>query len=404
MLARAALQGVRSIRDFVILPVEAKRMWWRDRTTPLGADPGPAAAFRGALDWLCEAQDRSLRKDGGVARHYSLTTGWGASYPETTGYIVPTFLEAARHLGDEELRGRARRMLDWLVSIQREDGGFQGGTVDARPAVSVTFNTGQILLGLAAGVSEWGDRYRLPMQRAANWLIETQDPDGAWRRHPTPFARRGEKAYETHVAWGLLEAARLEPGRRYAQSALRNIEWALTRQRPNGWFSDCCLNDPVRPLTHTLGYVLRGVLEGHRFSADSRLLEAGALTADALLRCQRADGSLPGRLDETWSPAADWVCLTGSAQIALCWHYLHHVTGKPAYREAALRGTAFVRRTMILDGDPGIRGGVKGSYPASGGYGRFELLNWAAKFLADACLVEPTGPGQASVPVQASRA
>lgn len=40
------------------------------------------------------------------------------------------------------------------------------------------------------------------MRRAADWLVETQDADGCWRRHPTPFAEPGEKVYETHVAWG----------------------------------------------------------------------------------------------------------------------------------------------------------------------------------------------------------
>ena len=67
----------------------------------------------------------------------------------------------------------------------------------------MTFNTGQILLGLAAGVAEFGDQYRESMEQAAQWLVDTQDPDGCWRKHSTPFAKAGEKAYETHVSWGL---------------------------------------------------------------------------------------------------------------------------------------------------------------------------------------------------------
>lgn len=391
MLARATLQRVRSVRDVLSLPGEARRLWWRDRVGTLGEDPGAAVALRAVLDWLARAQDHSATADGGVARHFSLITGWAASYPETTGYIVPTFLDAARHFQDDGLRQRARRMLDWLVSIQRPDGGFQGGTVDAVPAVSVTFNTGQILLGLAAGVAEWGEAYRPALRRAADWLATTQDPDGCWRKHATPFARRGDKSYETHVAWGLLEAARVEPGRGYAEAALRNIAWALSRQRPNGWMADCCLGDPRRPLTHTLGYALRGVLEGHRFNQDPDLIAAGSRLGSALLDCQRPDGSLPGRLDERWAAAVSWVCLTGVAQIALCWYYLHEVTGRAEFGEAARRAGAYVRRTVRLEGSPGIRGGVKGSHPVSGDYGRFELLNWAAKFTADLCLVELRG-------------
>ena len=37
-------------------------------------------------------------------------------------------------------------------------------------------------------------------------------------------------------------------------------------------------------------------------------------------------------------------------------------------------------------GDPGIRGGIKGSCPMTGWYGRFEVLNWATKFFADALM------------------
>jgi len=48
----------------------------------------------------------------------------------------------------------------------------------------------------------------------------------------------------------------------------------------------------------------------------------------------------------------------------------------------------YARRTVHVDGPDGIRGGVKGSFPVDGGYGTYEFLNWAAKFLIDACDAE----------------
>ncbi len=45
--------------------------------------------------------------------------------------------------------------------------------------------------------------------------------------------------------------------------------------------------------------------------------------------------------------------------------------------------------------DLGLRGGIKGSSPFDGAYGRYELLNWAAKFFIDAlllCQPELRGP------------
>lgn len=230
------------------MPQAARAELERDtRQGPARTDPGCWPTIRAGLDWLCLAQDRSASADGGVARDYSLVKGWASSYPETTGYIIPTFIDMAQRLGRPDLHARARRMLDWCVAIQFPQGGFQGGKIDATPRVPVTFNTGQILLGLAAGVCAYGDAYRDAMLRAAGWLRDTQDPDGCWRRFPTPFAAPGEKAYETHVSWGLFEAERVAPGNGFGAAGLRQVDWALTKQRANGWFGSNCLTDPEAP-------------------------------------------------------------------------------------------------------------------------------------------------------------
>ena len=367
----------------------AKAVTIADRNKPLPGDPGGAAVVPACAEWLARAQDCSATRDGGAARDFSLNKGWASSYPETTGYIVPTMLAAAEHLGKPEYRECARRMLDWLVDIQLEDGGFQGGKVDATPVVPVTFNTGQILIGLAAGVTSFGERYLPAMHAAATFLRDSLDDDGCWRRHPTPFAQPGEKAYETHVSWGLFEADRAAPGQGYADAGLKQIHWALTKQQANGWVRDCCLNRPNEPLTHTLGYFLKGLVEAHRHSGDDALLSACRRTADGLVSAMPPDGRLPGRLNADWSAAADWVCLTGNAQIADSLFYLHHQSGDDTSRSSGERLIGFVRRTVDLSNpDHNIRGGVKGSHPVDGDYGRFEYLNWAAKFTIDACLSE----------------
>ena len=173
---------------------------------------------------------------------------------------------------DPELRERGRRMLDWLVSIQYPEGGFQGGLIDQQPAVPVTFNTGQILLGLAAGTRAFGDKYRAPMQKAADWLTHSLDSDGCWRRYRTPFASEDDKSYETHVSWGLFEAASIDRNAGWAEAGLRQVRWALTRQHENGWMEGCCLESGSSPLTHTLGYALRGIVETWLFSKAEEFL------------------------------------------------------------------------------------------------------------------------------------
>jgi len=364
------------------LPLAARAAVARDASGLSMQAPDAELAIGAGLEWLLRAQAHSRSADGGVARDYSLIDGWASSYPETTGYIVPTLIEQGKCRSDLRLIQSTRQMLDWLVSIQFPDGGFQGGKIDATPRVPVTFNTGQILLGLAAGLNEFG-AYEDATRRAADWLVRTQDDDGCWRGYPSPFASPGVKVYETHVAWGLFEAERALPGRGYLEAGLKQVRWALGFQRDNGWFAECCLSDSQRPLTHTLGYALRGVLEAHRSTGDDVFLQAGRLCADGMLSVLGQDGRLPGCLDADWQPAASWVCLTGAVQTAYCWLYLFENTGDFSYLSAARRANHFVRRTVEMQGPEGVAGGVKGSFPVDGEYGRFEYLSWAVKFAID---------------------
>jgi len=353
------------------------------------SDMGPRRAIEVATAWISRAQDQSRTADGGVARDYSLIKGWATSYPETTGYIVPTLIAAEKLTGQAECLGRCKRMLDWLVNIQLSSGAFQGGRIDHKPVVPVTFNTGQILLGLAAGVHEFGEaRYVESMHRAARFLRDTLDADGCWRRFATPYAKPGDKAYDAHVSWGLFEAARLAPNEGYGEAGLKQVRWALTRQLANGWFEDNCLSDTEAPLTHTIGYVLRGVIEAYRFSNEPEFLQAALRTAEALATRLDGIGRLAGRWDRNWRPASKFVCLTGTVQIATCWLLLASITGRQTYVEFAKKANSFVRRTVKVAGNADIVGGVKGSFPINGDYGRFEYLNWAAKFFIDANLLE----------------
>ena len=381
------LRKVLRIRSEQPLPKAAIRQAAIDRAGLPPIEPSEQAALDAAILWLCKAQDSSTSADGGVARAYSLKTGWQSSYPETTGYIIPTFLDCAAEFTAQDLRERARRMLDWLVRIQMPSGAFQGGRIDSHPVLPVVFNTGQILLGLAAGVHAFGN-YRPAVRAAADWLVQMQDKDGCWRRGASPFAGPGEKAYDTHVAWGLIEAARVIPERGYEEAALANVRWAMTRQRSNGWLDNCCLSNFDRPLTHTLGYALRGIWVAYRYCGERLYFDSARRLADGLKSALREDGFLPGCLSADWSAAAEWVCLTGSVQIAYCWLGLFQETGDAAYRDAAFAANRYVRRTLQLSGAPEICGAVRGSFPIDGAYSQYEYPNWAAKFLIDSLVFE----------------
>ena len=196
---------------------------------------------------------------------------------------------------------------------------------------------------------EFGDKYRAPMLAAADWLVETQDDDGCWRKNSVTFAMPGEKAYETHVAWWLLKAARLALDATYGEVALRNNDWAQTCQHDNGWFAKFCLNYVFRPVTHALSYVLHGILEAYDFSGQDKYLSAAITLADPLRQNIRDDGFLPGRFNQDWQPKMDWSCLTGAVQITHCWFLLFGITNDVKYRDTARSTNQFARCTTVVD-------------------------------------------------------
>ena len=95
---------------------------WRPRNARLigldlvsGLEPEYAHLdhLRAAIDWLCLAQDvRDDKPDaGGVSAGWSFEDGWLPSYPETSGYIVETFLAAAQVLDRPDLIDAVLRVL-----------------------------------------------------------------------------------------------------------------------------------------------------------------------------------------------------------------------------------------------------------------------------------------------------
>jgi hypothetical protein len=354
----------------------------------IGADPGPHKAVETIVEWLLDAQSNSKSQDGGVASHYCLKAGWASSYPETTGYIIPTLLEFGVRESSERVVRSAKAMVDWLIEIQFPDGSFQGGNIDALPKKSVVFNTGQILFGLAAACHKWRGEYEAATVKAAEWLIQNQDDDGAWRKHRSPFTTPGAKAYETHVAWALIETDRVLPNRGYRDAALRNVGWAISTQLKNGWFPSCSLGDNKYPITHTLAYTVRGILEAWEISKSPEYLKSAKLTLDMISQKTTRDGKLLGAFDDEWRAASNTVCVTGSAQFAHCFLLLYRATNEKQYLECGLKLNKFVRTTIALHGETGRRGGVKGSFPSYGDYGPFRYLNWAAKFTIDSNLEE----------------
>ncbi len=162
--------------------------------------------IREAAGWLKRAQDTGI--DRGVAHSATLGAGFSTSYPETTGYIIPTFsLDLAEFFNDPEFERRAVEMGDWEISVQMACGAVMGGKVDNPQPTPAIFNTGQVLLGHAALYRRTGEeRFLAAARRAAAWMIEVQEPNGNWVKGNSHFANAHSTVYNVKAAWGLLEA------------------------------------------------------------------------------------------------------------------------------------------------------------------------------------------------------
>ena len=342
-----------------------------------------------AATWLARAQD--AQADGGISGRYSLKTGWSSSYPETTGYIVPTFLALAKEVDPSFLK-RAERCIEFLKAIQLPDGAFPGGEVKENRTRPSIFNSCQILHGLVAWHAATGDEDTArAARRAAGWLVAQQDPDGAWRKH----IYQSVTTYTSHASCWLAEAGRHFGVEAWIRSAERHLDWVLSHvDHATGWIDLAGFaqedHEHQRAVTHTLAYTVWGVLHLSLLLGRDDATAVARRAAERVARRLELLGWLPGEINSQWKAARnDYACLTGNAQMALIWFRLAALDRDARFINAAIKAIELVKRAQPMEShDPGIRGGIPGSAPIWGDYLYMALPNWAAKFYVDALIAK----------------
>lgn len=353
--------------------------------------------LQSGIKWLCKSQDNS--GCGGSSALYGFSGGYAPAYPETTGYIISTFVRYADYVKNSSYLERAIRMGDWEIEIQLPSGAVRGGVgLNDYPIV---FNTGMVILGWIDLYSITGyRRYLSASIKAADWLCVNIDTDGKWSKHTYQGIPH---AYHSRVSWSLLEVWKHTHDTKYRNTALSNIKWVLSRLKSNGWIDDMGFIKGEKPFTHTIAYTLRGLLECSSFfdedikmkcqnvvevAAHKILLSFDTKKRNILSPRQRF---LSGRYDSDWKPVARYSCLTGDAQLAIIWLKLYQFTNNPLYLDNSLKILDQLKTTQNLKSrNPGIMGGIAGSYPIWGAYMQYAYINWATKFFADALMLKQT--------------
>ena len=353
-----------------------------------------AEALRSVVDWILNAQ----RPDGGVAAYYSLFTGYSDSYPEVTGYIIPTLYDFSRLSGDPAAIHAAERATRWLLSLQMPSGAFPGGLhrsnsgPDSGAQLSV-FNTGQILQGLVRAHVETNVERHTQTRNAeilersvaaGDWLAAIQQPDGSWS---------GDSAYQgaahtyySMVSWSLAQLAAQSGDPRHAAAADRNINWVLAHVRPSGWIDGINLRGHPAYL-HFIAYAIQGTLECGILRRRDDAIQAAAKPAWVLLRKFETHKRLLGTYERDFRGGQKFSCLTGNAQMSCVWLRLFEVTGDLRYLNAALKMNEMLKQLLPVQGR-GVVGGVAGSCPIWCAYQPMRFISWGCKFLADALMLE----------------
>ena len=355
-----------------------------------------------SLNWLFHAY--SISKDKGVPALYEADTDiWRDSYPETTGYIIPTFLSYSKIFSKKKYKDAAIQMGDWEIRIQSPDGGTgePNGLFNPNAIKPRNFNTGQVILGWIALYKETKNKkYLEASEKAAEYIINKIDNQGAWNFGPfnTP------KSYNIRVAWPLLELYKVTQNDYYQISADKIITWVLKQSNQRGWFSNAHFSEAKNinnalSLTHLTGYTLVGLLEIMKLNNSQvdqknifKILDQSSLELIDLYKTNKKNkinySGFPGLINNHWESASNWSCVTGNAQIEYFLRGFYKFSNNRELINIANKLSYELKSLQIIDKDKdaNLKGGLFGSDPISGEYAKFQIPNWGVKFFADSLI------------------
>jgi len=363
------------------------RLRWSRRIPPRPiAGPEAEARLHATFDWIL--QSIAAVHGQGSSKGYSYIRGWLPAYPETSGYIVSSLLRYGETFAAPQAIEKAKGIAHWLGGVINADGGISAIRATASP--SLAFDTGMVLQGLtdlaqATGESCWAEL----AHRCAGFLVTMQRDDGSWTQDYGAIPH----AYHARIAWPLLRYGIVFDRPRARSAAGANLTWVVKQQQGNGTFAQAFFT-PSLPYvnTHSLGYIVEGLLESYLLTRTEEWRTAAERTADRLAEILfRNGGFLPGFFREDWQEKrlfpVSFACLTGMAQLSRCWFLLYRMTGDAKHLEAGNLSLSHVVRYQDIETEwPAVHGALPGSGPFFGRYLPLQFPNWAAKFLLDALL------------------
>lgn len=279
-------------------------------------------------------------------------TGLPESYPEVTGYYIPTLI----NWGEREL---ARTYATWLCSIQHEDGAWY----DTEGKAPYVFDSAQILKGLLAA-KQLGMHIDDNIKAGCEWIISNINEEG---RLTTPV----------NDAWGapgicselihlyclspLIEAGKIYNNRYYIDMADKVAKYYIDNYREDilgfGF------------LSHFYAYVMEAL-------CDIGQTDLAREAMHNMEKYQHENGMIPAYKD------VEWTCSTGMFQFAIIWYKLGELEKGNKTFEYAMQlqnesGGWYGSYTMTDNPNPFDRNKCPDYFPQS-------EISWAVKYFLDA--------------------
>lgn len=279
-------------------------------------------------------------------------TGLPESYPEVTGYYIPTLI----NWGEREL---AKTYTAWLCSIQHEDGAWY----DTDGKAPYVFDSAQILKGLLAA-KQLGMNVDDNIKAGCEWMISNINEEG---RLTTPVKDAWgvpgicSELIHLYCLSPLIEAGKIYNNRYYIDMANKVAKYYIDNYREDilgfGF------------LSHFYAYVMEAL-------CDIGQTDLAREAMHNMENYQHENGMVPAYKD------VEWTCSTGMFQLAITWYKLGELEKGNKTFEYAMQlqnesGGWYGSYTMTDNPNPFDRNKCPDYFPQS-------EISWAVKYFLDA--------------------
>lgn len=338
----------------------------------LGGQSHLEEALKRNLGWIV----KSFRSNNnlGSSSHSNILGKFSSPYLETTGYLLPTLLSAAKYFNDTQYSELAFKQISFFKKYKNDDGSFFQNVNTTTPII---FDTSQILLGLCTiyKTKKTKEVHNL-IKQVYNWLNDNLNDQGSFIKYN--YSSKTCPGYYSRVFWAMLmgEEITFINNKNKIFKGLGNI---VSDANDNFSFSNWGFENEKFVLTHNIAYTLRGLYECS-IILDNNINQLVINSIDTIVDMIKSAGQLCGTYDEEWNPDCSFVCSTGNAQMAI----LLSIIDEVKYQDTIVLLINPLLNAQKKSGPN--KGAVASSIPIWGKYQRWRYTNWTQKFFCDALI------------------